>query len=198
MAGDPKSKYQEKYGKRKDGIPEISSKLDSIRSFQFEVHFEGVPRDGKGDSDDLTLAAKQVSPVGFSVYDIEVFRVNDKVFYPGRPGPEEVTITFDNMYAKYPTHMLWAWFKSIYDPTSGELTKGIKPGGDGASFKATSMDIIMLKNNVEPHSTVRLYGVYPKSWKTAEFNYATNDFHTLEVTFRYDFMDYEQYATGIT
>ena len=38
--------------------------------------------------------------------------------------------------------------------------------------------------------TTKLFGVYPKAWKTAEFNYSNNDFHTVEMSFRYDFMDH--------
>ncbi len=38
----------------------VSTDLDSVRAYQFEVQFEGVPG-GPGKSDDLTIAAKQVS-----------------------------------------------------------------------------------------------------------------------------------------
>ena len=84
---------------------------------------------------------------------------------------------------------LWEWFKSSYDPMTGEMTKNSAPGGGNGTFKANRMDIFQLDNTGTPHSTTQLYGVYPKSWKAAEFNYETNGFHTLEVTFRYDFMD---------
>jgi len=42
---------------------------------------------------------------------------------------------------------------------------------------------------LEPHSAIELYGVWPTKWNAAELNYATNDFHTIEVSFRYDFMN---------
>ena len=37
-----------------------------------------------------------------------------------------------------------------------------------------------------------MYGVYPKGWKESEYNYSTaNDFHTIEMTLRYDFADHK-------
>ena len=45
----------------------------------------------------FTLAAKQVNGIGISVEDIPVHRVNDQVFYPGKPSTEEMTVTFDNV-----------------------------------------------------------------------------------------------------
>lgn len=172
------------------GLPRISTELDSVRSYQFEVHFFGLPREISGEQTDLTLAAKQISQVGYSTEDIEVHRVNDKVFYPGKPSVEEVMITFDNLYLRKTASTLWKWFRNTYDPLTGEMTKFAAPGGNAnLSFKANKMEIVMLDNTVNPHSVLELYGVYPKSWKAAEFNYSTNEFHTLEVAFRYDFMD---------
>ena len=177
------------------GLPTISTNLDSIRAYQFEVQFEGINAPaGLTDLTDLTLAAKQVSQIGMNVEDIVVDRVNDKVYYPGKATPEEITITFDNLYAgasiKDPVNALWEMFKNTYDPVTGEVTRNSKPGGAGTSFKAAKMTIMQLDNTMGAHSSVQCYGVWAKSWKTAEFNYSTNEFHTLEVTFRYDFMDH--------
>ena len=97
------------------GLPVISRDLDSVRAYQFEVEFNGV---GTGERK-LRLAAKQVSPTGFSVADIEVNRVNDKVFYPGKPSPEALTITFDNLVKDDVSKELWEWFKGSYNPLTG-------------------------------------------------------------------------------
>ena len=35
---------------------------------------------------------------------------------------------------------------------------------------------------------VKLVGVYPKKFSKAEKNYSTNDFDTVSVSFRYDFL----------
>ena len=175
------------------GLPTISEGLNSVRTYSFECHFDlpnGV-REGGGDNF-LTLAAKQVSNTGFTVEDIEVHRVYDRVFYPGKPSPEEVTITFDNLYQKKVANTLWSWFQSIYNPMTGELLEnvstslGVEPRGD---FKSRELKIYQLDPHGKPLMTTKLFGVYPKSWKTAEFNYTNNDFHTIEMSFRYDFMD---------
>ncbi len=174
--------------KKGTGLPTISTGLDSVRAYQWEAHFLGLPAQ-VNNARDLTLAAKQVSQIGMSVDDIEVNRVNDKVFYPGRPTPEEVTVTFDNLFLKNTAEDLWNWFKTIYDPITGEMTVNSPPGGNVSAFKANKLEIVQLDNTLTPHQTTELYGVYPKSFKLAEFNYSTNEFHTIEVTFRFDFMD---------
>ena len=184
------SLYQTQFGRKFTGgknLPQVSTDLDSVRAYQFELQFQGVPAGGTV-ARDFTLAAKQVSPAGFSVEDITVDRVNDRVFYPGKAAPEELTVTFDNLMLKTVASDLWGWFKTSYDPMTGELTKQGGPRGD-KSFKANKLSILQLDNVLNPHATTELYGVWVKSWKTAEFNYSTNEFHTIEVVFRYDFMD---------
>ena len=174
-------------------LPKISTKLDAIRAYQFEVKFFGLPPEFTMQQQELTAAAKQVSPIGGSVDDIVVDRLNDKVFYPGKFTPEAVTVTFDNQVLSQNTPALWNWFKSIYDPITGDMTKLSAPGGPGnKSFKASKMTILELDNTNEPHSYIEVYGVYPTGVRFSEKNYSTNDFSTIEVTFRYDFVDYNK------
>jgi len=174
-------------------LPKVSTKLDAIRAYQFEVKFFGLPPEFTLQQQELTAAAKQVGPIGGAVDDIVVDRLNDKVFYPGKFTPENVTITFDNQVLTRNTPALWGWFKSIYDPITGDMTKLSAPGGPGnKSFKAAKMTILELDNTNEPHSYIELYGVYPTGVRFSEKNYATNEFSTLEVTFRYDFVDYNK------
>lgn len=174
-------------------LPKISTKLDSVRAFQFEVRFYGVPVAGV--NTDLTSAAKQVSPVGMTIEDIVVDRGNDRLFYPGKATPEELTITFDNQLLSQTTPALWEWITSIYDPITGDMTKLAAPGGAGnKSFKANKLTIMQLDNTNEPFAYLEVYGVYPKSFKSSEWNYSTNEFSTVEVTFRFDSMDYGRYG----
>tara|TARA_B100001094_G_scaffold298499_1_gene322440 strand:- start:174 stop:764 length:591 start_codon:yes stop_codon:yes gene_type:complete len=172
-------------------LPKVSTMLDSVRTYQFEVKFFGLPVEFINTQQVLTAAAKQVSPVGGSVDDIVVDRLNDKVYYPGKFTPENITVTFDNQLLSQTTPALWNWFKTIYDPMTGDMTKLSAPGGAGnKSFKASKMTILELDNTNEPHAFIEVYGVYPTGVRFSEKNYASNDFSTVEVTFRYDFVDY--------
>ena len=174
-------------------LPRISTDIDSVRAYQFECRFAGLPPGFATEGDNLTLAAKQVSPVSVSVEDIVVDRVNDKLYYPGKFTAENITITFDNLYVAQSTPALWNWFKSIYDPVTGDMTQFAAPGGGGVgSFKANKLTITELDNTQEPHATIELYGVYPTGVRFSEKNYSTNEFSTIECTFRYDFVDYEK------
>ena len=181
-------------------LPVISMGLDSVRAYQFEIFFKLPPFNpalGSEVDTKLTLAAKQVSQIGMTVEDIEVHRVNDKVFYPGKASPEELTVTFDNFYQENGrvAEVLWQWFSWIYDPTSGKLTE--KSTGAESNWKSQSFTIVHLDAQGQPATETRIYGVYPKSWKTAEFNYATNEFHTIEMVFRYDFMEHVEKGVGV-
>jgi hypothetical protein len=182
------SGQREKVG---NGLPIISEGLDSVRAYQFELHFELPPDLTDPNQDKLTLAAKQVTTLGFATESIEVHRVNDKVFYPGKASPEEVTVTFDNLYQPHIANQLWRWFASIYNPVTGKFN------GNGGNFKANKCILSQLDAQGQPIMETRLFGIYPTSWKTAEFNYSTNDFHTIEMTFRYDFMEQADADTGI-
>ena len=174
-------------------LPKISTKLDAVRSYQFEVKFFGVPQEFIGTQQVLTAAAKQVGPIGGQTDEIVVDRLNDKMYYPGKFTPDAVTITFDNQLLSQTTPALWNWFKTIYDPITGDMTKLSAPGGAGnKSFKASKLTVLELDNTNEPHAYIEMYGVYPTGVRFSEKNYATNDFSTVEVTFRYDFVDYDK------
>jgi len=179
-------------------LPVISTQLDSVRAYQFEVHFYGLPQNrNTNHAQDLTLAAKQVSPGGISVESITVDRLNDKVYYPGKMSQEELTITFDHLYLRETAPTLWDWFKSIYDPISGNLVSNSSPGGANTpNFKAHRLEIVFLDNVKQPHAVLEYYGVYPISFKPSELNYSTNEFHTIEVSFKYDFLDFKNEVTA--
>jgi hypothetical protein len=173
------------------GLPLISTALDSVRTYQFEVTFEGVPNSSVQQS--LTLAAKQVAAVGFGVETIKVFRVNDLVHYPGKVAHEAVKITFDNLYAVKSQEALWEWFKTVYNPMTGDQTSGNSRLGSPGSrqFKAKRLRIVELDNTRTPIGAIDLYGVYPEKVEFAERNYASQgDFNTMVVDFQYDYIDY--------
>ena len=177
-------------------LPTISEGLNSVRTFSWECHFTLPPgvREGGGD-DFLTLAAKQVTTIGMSTEPVEVHRVNDRVYYPGKASREVVTITFDNLYQKKVANTLYNWFQSTYDPLSGELMKntttrlGVNDGG--GNFKARELKVYHLDPHGNPIMTTKMLGVYPTSWSTAEFNYSTNEFHTIEMQFSFDFLSHD-------
>ena len=172
------------------GLPKISTSLDSVRSYQFECRFVLPTAGDKSNPLKLTTAAKQVGPIGGATDDIVVDRLNDKVYYPGKFTPEPLTITFDNQLTRGTTPALWDWFTTTYNPLTGD---GAQKVYGGTQRKANKLEIIELDTNSAPVGYIGLYGVFPTGIKFSEKNYATNEFATIEVTFRYDFLDYKQF-----
>jgi hypothetical protein len=169
-----------------DGLnaPLISNELDSVRAYQWEVTF-GFETGANFE----TLAAKQVNGIGYQVEDIEVNRVNDKVYYPGKPSMDECVITFDNIREKKISEMLFKVFKVVYDPLTGDFANM-----QSATTKS-AIKLTQLKPDMTVFNQIGLVGAYPKKWTCAEYNYSTNDFHTVEMTFRYDFINHT--STGV-
>jgi hypothetical protein len=163
-------------------LPTLSHSLESFRAYQWEVEIN-LPA-GMDGGETLTLAAKQVSQIAFTSEDIVVDRANDKYFYPGKVTPEEITITFDNLVTGATAEKLFDWMSNTYDPVHGVFTPQFMSGQGG--FKS-HIQIYQLDNAMFPVKHVNLYGAYPKAWKLAEFNYGTNEFHSIEVIVRYDF-----------
>jgi hypothetical protein len=196
MATIPPSYYKTQYGRTftpGKSLPLISTELDSVRAYQFEIHFYNLP-EGVTRTRDLTLAAKKVSGLEMKNEPIVVDRVNDKVYYPGKTTPGELLVDFDNLYLRETASDLWRYFSNTYDPITGEMTRAARPGSSSPTFKADKVEIVMLNNTMAPHSVIELYGVYPTSWSAAEFNYSTQQFHTLSIAFRYDFMNVYDYS----
>jgi hypothetical protein len=186
----------------KQSRPTISTSLDSVRAYQWEITFAKAGLDKLGDQvKPLTLAAKQVNGIGMSVEDIEVNRVNDKVYYPGRPSMEELVVTFDNLQQTKVDKLLFSYFSSVYNPVtgvlgSGQVTEtGAPTAGLQAPFKGT-LSILQLDGKGDIRNEIKLFGCYPKNITHGEYNYSTNEFHTLEMTFRYDFFHTSENAGG--
>ena len=191
------SYYKNKYGRNftpGQGLPTVSTDLDSVRAYQFEIHFFGLPEDITN-STDLTLASKKVGGLEMKNETIVIDRVNDKLHYPGKTTPGELSVDFDNLYLRETASDLYRYFRHTYDPITGEMTKSAQPGGSaGTTFKADKVEVVMLDNTLTPHSVIELYGVYPTSWSASEFNYSTSQFHQLTVVFKYDFMNVYNYS----
>jgi len=183
----PKPYFVENRGTaEKNKLPSISTNLDSVRAYQWEVHFQGLPPIGD-DGKTLTLAAKQVTQIGHMVEDIAVDRFNDRVYYPGKASAEEVKITFDNLYQPQMADILYNWFQGTYNPVDGRVGTTRNKTGSASRLKGSAV-ILQLNGKGEVVGGTKLYGTYPKAWKLAEFNYSTqNEFHTIELTLRYDF-----------
>lgn len=172
-------------------LPVLSEKTDSLRAYQFEVHFKGLDtfngtNGPQGLPEDLTLAAKRVSAAGVMVEDIVVDRLNDKLYYPGKFTQDELVILFDNLYKNKAGLQLWRWFENIFDPVTSELVKSVDGGKGG--FKINRLEVIQLDNKMKPMLVTEYYGVYPKKFTPGEKNYSTNEMDTVEMTFRFDFM----------
>jgi hypothetical protein len=172
-------------------LPKLSTELDSVRVYQFEVQF-WLPDSAGQSAKSLSVAAKKVSATGPKVEPIEVHRLNDKYYYPGKPSMEEVTITFDNLLQTQAGANLFAWFRTCtYDPLTGYQTPIASVNADGSrrSFKMEKVRVIQYDGTMTPTSYVDFIGVWPMAIKMAEFNYSQNDFHTIDVTLKYDFID---------
>jgi hypothetical protein len=159
--------------------PKISNDLDSIRAYQWEVFF-GFHTTPNAE----TFAAKQVNGIGMQIEDIEVNRVNDKVYYPGRVSMDECVITFDNVRSSDFSEQLYDVFQAVYNPLTGDF-------GDLADgVVKNTIWLKQLNADMTVKNEIALIGAYPKKWTPAEYNYSTNDFHTVEMTFRYDFINH--------
>jgi len=174
-------------------LPKLSTALDSVRAYQFELQFffpRQIQQRNITGLRDLNIAVKQVAATGIKVEDIEVNRLNDKYYYPGKPSMEELSVTFDNIYKTKAGAALFQWFRACtYDPVFGYQTP-ITGGYTGLnSFKAEKVRLIQYDGTLTPFAYVDFIGVYPKSMQIGEHNYSTSDFHTLNVNFRYDFID---------
>lgn len=170
-------------------LPFLSHALDSVRRSQWEVTFYGLPVDPVAGTEarPLTLACKSVSPIGWTIEEIQSRRINDTFFYPGNATPTEVTMVFDNLFATKTSKHLYDWLKTIYNPITGEMTAGLSDKGVGG-FKIVA-DVIEVNTQGKPFTHTRLYGLWPKSWTEDERSSDANEFHTITVTFRCDFID---------
>ena len=178
-------------------LPVISQGLDSVRTYQWEFQID-LPNaqlgplpgstaslTGADTQQRITLAAKVVAGVGYNFADIEVHRMNDKVFYPGKISQDELTVTFDNLLAQSMGKVFYNYLATVYDMRTGFYN--IDEGSVG-SYK-TSARILEFDGGGNIKTVYDFKGLYPKSFSKAEKNYSTSEFDTLEVKFRWDFMN---------
>lgn len=175
---------REKRSLSEPGLPFISTELDSVRSYQWEFSLfipDGFPGNSVEFSRAITLGAKQISTFGFEYEDIEVNRMNDKVYYPGKIGQQEVTVTFDNLLNFKEGRLLLDYVGTVYSQRTG---KSFTPD----TYK-TKIRIREFNGAGEIQQVIDLIGAYPKSYTRSEKNYSTSEFDTIEMKFRYDFIE---------
>jgi hypothetical protein len=174
-------------------LPVISTELDSVRSYQWEVQFDisdieplGAVEGGPAamNSNTLTLACKQITGLSYAFKDIEVHRMNDLVYYPGKVTHEEVTMTFDNLLQDSPGRQFYEYLATVFDMRTGFYPNNTS----GRSYKRT-LKIFEFDGAGNMVNVIELKGAYPKSFTKGEKNYAQSEFDTFEVKFRYDFMN---------
>ena len=175
---------QEKRNLGNTGLPFISTDLDAVRSYQWELDLV-IPAEFPGNTTNLkraiTLGAKQISTFGFEYEDIEVNRMNDKVYYPGKITMDELTVTFDNLLNLKEGKLLLDYVGTVYSQRTG---KSFSPD----TYK-TRARIREFNGAGEINQVIDLIGCYPKSYTRAEKNYSTSEFDTVEVKFKYDFIE---------
>jgi len=181
-------------------LPKLSTYLDSVRAYQYELQFffpNKIPGSRNGGLRELSVAVKQVNAAGLKVEDIEVNRLNDKYYYPGKASMDELIVTFDNLYKTKAGASLFQWFRACtYDPVTGYQTPITGGYTLNSSFKAEKVRLIQYDGTLTPFAYVDFIGVYPKSMQLGEHNYATNEFHNITMNFRYDFID--MFSSSIT
>ncbi len=185
-----KASYFLEQGRKTNGtnLPKMSTALDSVRAFEWEIRFHNLPNGVENGLEalPLTIAAKSVSQTGFESQTIEVRKGNDKYNYPGYVDMTELVVQFDNQYITKMHRSLYTFMQSTYDPLTGEFTKN--QGAGLAPNHKTMIDVVQFDGKGKVVSNTRYIGAYIKSWKPTELNYDTNAFHTIECTFVYDFV----------
>lgn len=168
----------------------ISTDLDSVKPYQFEVHIDKIPGNLLN-ANEIMIGAVKVTGLGMETEVIEVHRVNDKVYYPSKAKLEPVVITFDDQLKNGIGEGLWLYLSRTFNMVTGEIATSTD-NLPTTALKIPSMKIVQLNNSMQPFSETILYGVYPMAWKSSEFNYATTtSFHTIDVSFRCDFMKHK-------
>ena len=169
----------------------LAHQYDAFRAYGWLISIDGAGEAGAGSNpfnfsepgSILTMAARSVGVIGYAVDDITIAKINDKYYYPGKVTTEETVLTFDNLLSGPAAEALFDWMTQTYNPLDGTL-------GGGKNFK-TDVHLTMLDHEKNPKLVIHLHGAYCKNFRTAEFNYATNDFHTVDVSVRYDYVTLE-------
>ena len=176
----------------------LTHMYDSFRAFGWIIRIPGLAGilgtvdnffNFTDTNDTLTLAARRVTGLSYNVETIDVNKVNDRFYYPGRPATQTATISFDNMIKGDTAKLLYAWMRTTYDPIFGTHSNPVIAGDQ---FKRT-MEVVQLDNQRNPKLVAKLYGAFPIKWSIGELSYGTNDFATIDVEVKYDFI--VQYKT---
>ena len=171
----------------------LTHQYDSFRAYSWIIRIPNLAGilgtvDSLGnftdDTEQLTLAARKVTGLGFSVETIEANKVNDRFYYPGRPSTQTATLTFDNLIKGDVAKILFTWMRTSYDPIFGVHSSPVLAGDQ---FKRT-VEIVQLDHQKNPKLLIKLYGAFPLSFKVGELDYGSNNFATIDLDLKYDFL----------
>jgi hypothetical protein len=168
----------------------ISTSLDAIRSYQFEVDFRNIPALGDYKEGDLQIGVNKVTAYGPKIDMVEIHRVNDIVKYPGKMKFEGLSITFDNQLLIPQYAHLWEYIKSVFNPLTGQYYTPATGARSIASIKTSKIIVRQLSGQNTPISETTFWGVFPMEYAIAEQKYSeSNTVNTIDVKFSFDTMD---------
>jgi len=168
----------------------ISTSLDAIRSYQFEVDFRNIPALGDYKEGDLQIGVNKVTSFGPKIEAIEINRVNDVVKYPGKMKFEPLTITFDNQLLLPQYAHLWEYIKAVYNPLTGTYHNPASGARNIATIKASRIIVRQLSGQNTPISETTFWGVFPMEYAISEMKYSeATSVNTIDVKFSFDTMD---------
>lgn len=155
---------------------------EAKRKNRWQLSFLDVP--SKLFNDDPTvkrnmeLALLSASRPSWNLEEVELHRLNEKFYVPGKATYEPITVTYQDFIESRISEVLFEWSRTVYNPMTGAM--GYKRAIGVKAF-LTMLDPLGI-----PVEIWTLLGAWPQSINFQDLDMSSSEQANVEVTVRYD------------
>lgn len=126
----------------------------------------------------MELALLSASRPSWNLEEVELHRLNEKFYVPGKATFEPITVTYQDYIESRISEVLFEWSRTVYNPMTGAM--GYKRA-IGVRALLTMLDPLGV-----PVEIWTLFGAWPQAINFQDLDMSSSEQANIEVTIRYD------------
>ncbi len=155
--------------------------METKRKNRWQLSFVNIPNESFTGSDaqvNMDLSLLSASRPSWNFEEVEIHRLNEKFYVPGKVTYEPITIVYQDLIDAKTSEVIFDWSKTVYNPFTGAMGYKNAIGVDAY--------LAMLDPLGVPVEIWNLFGAWPQSANFQDLDMSSSEQANIEIVLRYD------------
>lgn len=182
----------------------IDPGLTFKRKFRWLFSVDGICTSAGGSLKVDPFYVKSASRPNISFDEQEIHYLHGKMYLPGKPTFETITVTYYDVVAQdgsQPLAALYTWISNVYDfmssSTAWKTARMAANALGGSSSYGGEAKLVMLDGCGKALERWTLFQCWPQSVNFGDLDYSSAEEATVELTLRYAYAGYESFCGNV-